>query len=146
VIRSSINTFAEGFTELTEKLEARIVEGLDAASLDAAAVAQSGASIDLEIAAVKAHGTEDGYASGIRAMKKGKRGTAIAGFFDAGTLGKRRKKPKRPGRSSWTVKRGGGSYTAHRGDITDKGIPPERFFAKARTAGRAKLREVIHRT
>lgn len=145
MIRATVHPSQEGFDRLTAQLEAKIRIGLDEAAVAAAQVAQEGASIDLELQVVHVHGTEDGYSSGIRAEKKGSRGTRIAGFFDQGTLGNRRKKPKRPGRGSWTVNREGAPYTAQRHDVAGKGIKPERFFGKARVAGRAALRSAIHR-
>lgn len=147
MIRSRVNPFDEGFARMTEQLEARIVDGLDGAAVAAAAAAQAAASIDLEIEVVPAAGGADGYSSGIRSRKTGRASTArIAPFFDGGTLGKRRRKLKGRRKDSWQVHRGGSGYTAHRGAITaEKGISPQRFFVKARKAGRARLIEIIHR-
>lgn len=149
MIRSRIVPAQEGFAKLTEQLEARVVEGLDAAAEEAAVVAQAGASINLEVETIPAHGTADGYAAGIKARKQSSnkgQTTPIAEFFDAGTLGKRRRKLKGRRKESWQVRRRGGTYTAERGAITaEMGIKPQRFFVKARKAGRARLLEVIHR-
>jgi hypothetical protein len=142
VIRSSVKVF-QRFPEITQQVERAAREGLDEAAAEAAAVAQAGASIDLEAEVIAAHGDVVGYSAGIKSRKQTRtegRTTPIAGFFDQGTLGKRTKGLKRPRKSSWTVQRGSGSYTAHRaGDLEGKGVAPERFFGKARTAGRRKL-------
>jgi hypothetical protein len=142
VIRSSVKVF-QRFPQITERVELAAREGLDEAAAEAAAVAQGGASIDLELEIIPAHGNVVGYSAGIKARKQTRtegRTTPIAPFFDQGTLGKRTKRLKRPRKASWPVQRGSGSYTAHRaGDLADKGIAPERFFGRARRAGRLKL-------
>jgi hypothetical protein len=148
VIRSSVNPIGgEGFDRFTEQLEERIVEGLDAAAVEAAAVAQAKSTIDLQVEPIKARGVSDGYSSGIKAHKQSRWSTTpIAEFFDAGTLGKRKRKLKGRRKESWQVHARGGTHTAHRGDITpEKGIPRQNFFVKARLAGRRRLLEVIHR-
>jgi hypothetical protein len=98
------------------------------------------------------HGTVDGYSAGIKSRRKSSQtrggkpnATPIAWMFDRGTLGNRTRRLKRPRKESWTSSRGGSPYTAHRRDIAGKGIKPERFFGKARAAGRAKLLERIQR-
>ena len=147
MIRSSVKVF-QRFPEITARVEQACREGLDAAAAEAAAVAQAGASIQLELEEIPAHGDVDGYSAGIKSRRKTAnpgRTTPIAIFFDKGTLGKRRGRLKQPGRreDQWPVKRGAG-YTAHRsGDLEGKGVEAERFFLKARTAGRAKLLDRI---
>ena len=145
MIRATVRPSHEGFARLTEELEARIVLGLEEAAAVAAEVAQANTTIDLKARILHAHGVEDGYSSGIKTDATGTRGTRIAEFFDQGTLGRRKKPTKRPGKSSWTVRRRGGAHTAHRHDVAGKGIKPQRFFGKARAAGRAALLAAIHR-
>jgi hypothetical protein len=144
MIRSTV-TVHDNFGQISKRVadlaRATTLAGAEAA----AAVAQANASIDLEIELVAPHQDPDGVAAGIRSNKKGNRDTRIAWFFDRGTLGNLQAKRKRPGRSSWTVKRGGGSYTASRHDVTGKGIPAERFFPKAKAAGRKAMIEKLHR-
>ena len=154
MITSQVKVF-QRFPQVTRDVETAAKEGLEAAAVEAAAVAQAGASIDLEIEVVPVHGDISGYSAGIKARRtssRGRRGgtaeentTPIAWFFDRGTLGNRKRRLKRPRKESWTVTRGGATYTAHRRDIAGKGIQPERFFGKARTAGRRKLLERIQR-
>jgi hypothetical protein len=144
VIRATV-TVRDNLAQLHTRVEQSARRATLAAAEAAAAVAQANASIDLEVHVVPAEQDPDGVTAGIRSEKKGNRGTRIADFFDEGTLGNRRKKTKRPGRSSWTVKRGGGSYTAHRGDTSGKGIEPERFFAKAKTAGRKAMQAELEK-
>lgn len=152
MITSRIYAMQEGFVLVDEQLAARITEGLEAAAATAATVAQDGASIDLQLELVPPHEVAEGESAGIKSRRqssssrRGAPSTApIARFFDQGTLGKRRGKLKQPRKESWTVTRKASSYTAHRGNVDGKGIPAERFFAKAKAAGRAKLLEVIHR-
>lgn len=147
MITSRIYAMQEGFVTMSEKLEARTVEALDAAAATAADVAEANASIDLQLEIVLAHELAEGYSAGIKSRRQSDsegKTTPIAPFFDAGTLGKRRKKLKRNRKESWTVTRRGTAYTARRGDVDGKGIAPERFFSKARAAGRARLVEKIH--
>jgi serine phosphatase RsbU (regulator of sigma subunit) len=138
VIRATV-TVRDDFAQLHTRVQKLAQRATRAAAEQAAQVAQANASIDLELELIPAADDPDGVTAGIRSKKTGSRDTRIADFFDEGTLGNRKKKTKRPGRSSWTVKRGGSSYTAHRGDTSGKGIPAERFFAKAKTAGRKTM-------
>jgi hypothetical protein len=148
MLTARIHAMQEGFVEITERVEARVVEGLDLAAATAAEVAQAGATIDLELEVVPAHESVDGYSAGIKSRRvttsNPGRTTPLARFFDEGTLGKRTKKLKGPRKESWVVKGKGGEYTSRRQDVADKGIKPQRFFGKARAAGRAKLVERIH--
>jgi hypothetical protein len=151
VIQARVNAFAEGFSRITADVEERITQGLDDGAAKAAEVAQENASIDLQIRVIPPGAAADargaGIASGIRADKttrNSKKTTPIARFFDQGTLGKRRGPLKQSRKDSWTVDRGGSTYTAHRRDIDGKGVEPEGFFRKAQTAGRQKLIRVIH--
>lgn len=144
MIRSTVKVF-QRFPEITERVEQACREGLDAAATEAAGVAQVSASINLELDVLPAHGDVVGYSAGIKSRRKTSnpgRTTPIALFFDKGTLGKRRGRLKQPGRreESWTVRRGSSQYIARRaGDLEGKGVDAERFFVKARTAGRRKL-------
>lgn len=144
MIRSTV-TVHDNFGQISRRVAELARASTLAAAEAAAAAAQQNASLDLEIELLAPHQDPDGVAAGIRSQKKGKRATRIAGFFDQGTLGNRRKPPKRAGRSSWTVKRGSGDYTASRHDVTGKGIESQRFFAKAKTAGRKAMIEKLHR-
>jgi hypothetical protein len=146
MITSTVKIF-DRFAEITDQVERAAVEGLDAAAREAASVAQANASIPLELEVKPAVGDVEGYSAGIKSRKKTRnqgRTTPIAHFFDEGTLGKRKKPPKRGRKGSWTVRQAdGGSHTASRGDIDGRGIEPEHFFAKGRSAGRKKLLERI---
>jgi hypothetical protein len=144
MFRAQIKVF-DRFPEITAQVEQLARVAVDQAARTAAETAQAGASIDLELELIPAHGYVEGYAAGIRSNKKGQRGTRIAPFFDGGTLGGRKKALKGARRASWTVNRGGGSYTAHRGDIDGKGIKAERFFLKARLAGRRSMAAIVKR-
>jgi hypothetical protein len=142
VIRSSVKVF-QRFPEITQRVELAAREGLDEAAAEAAAVAQAGASINLELEIIGARGDVVGYSAGITSRKQTRtegKTTPIAWFFDRGTLGKRTKALKRPRKNEWTVNRGGSSYVATRSsDLEGKGVTAERFFGPARTAGRRKL-------
>lgn len=136
------------FPEITADIERLVKIALDEAAVEAAAVANASASIRLELEEHGAQGTVDGYSSGIKSRRKTSvpgRTTPIAEFFNDGTLGKRTRALKRPRKQQWTVNRGGTSYVAHRGDITGEGIAAERFFQKARAAGKRVLVERIGR-
>jgi len=150
MIRSVIRV-TERFPVITERVEQLARESVDEAAAAASEVAQAEASIDLELEVKPATGDLDGYSAGITSRKETrdpKRTTRIAGFFDGGTLGKRKKPLKQPGRreESWQVKRGDTVYTARRGGITaDMGIEAEGFFGKALAAGRRALKARIER-
>lgn len=140
------------FPQVTKRVDAGAKRAVEEAAVEAAAVAQANASIGLEIEIVPAHGDVNGYSAGIKAHRKSSRtrggkanATPIAWFFDRGTLGNRTRRLKRGRREAWTGSRGGKPYTAHRHDVAGKGIKPERFFGKARTAGRRKMFERIER-
>lgn len=143
MIRSKVQV-VNNFARVTARVDELALESVAAAAEAAAPVAEAGSSIDLQLQVVPAQGDLDGYSAGIRSRRKTSnpgQTTPIALFFDKGTLGKRRKALKQPGRreESWTVKRRRSSYTAHRGSPAGKGIAPQGFFGKARAAGRAAL-------
>jgi hypothetical protein len=142
MMKATVKTF-DKFPQVTARVEQSAVDGINDASREAALVAQAGASIDLEIEVIPAQMVADGYSGGIKSRKTTRtpgRATPIAVFFDQGTLGERTKPLKRPRKQSWQVKRKGTTYTAKRGPIErGKGIPAERFFTKARAAGKRAL-------
>lgn len=147
--RATIKVF-EAFPQITAAVEARARAGLEAAAIEAAGVAQESASIDLQVEVIPVVGTVDGYAAGIKSRRTGTSDahdtTPIARFFDAGTLGKRKRKlsAKTRRKKNWTVTRGGSTYTAERHAITpEMGIKAENFFGKARAAGRRVLIETL---
>ena len=150
-VSSQVKVF-QRFPQVTKRVEEGAKHALEAAAAEAAAVAQESASIDLQLEIVPVHGYAEGYTAGIRSRKTSSQtrggaanSTPIAWFFDRGTLGHRTRKLKRPRKETWTSRRRGTEYTAHRRDIAGKGVRQERFFGKARTAGRAKLLELIER-
>lgn len=147
MIRAAIRV-TDRFPLVTARVEQLARQAVDEAAAAAAETAQAEASIDLELELTAATGDLDGYSAGITSRKQTrnpKQTTRIATFFDGGTLGKRKKALKQPGRreTSWQVKRGDSVYTAQRGDIEGKGVDPEGFFGKARTAGRRALKARI---
>lgn len=145
MFRSQVQISAAGLDRIAGQIEQLARRATEQAARTAAETAQGAASIDLELEVIAAHADPDGVAAGIRSRKKGRASAVeIAHFFDAGTLGGRTKPPKRPGRDSWQVKRGGGSYTAKRRSRAG-GIKAERFFAKARQAGRKAMLGVVQR-
>lgn len=149
MIRATVKTFSF-FPQYIEAVDRLAHDGVQHAAEVGAQVAQANASIDLELAILPARAAGSAYIAGIKAHKQTRtpgRTTPIAVFFDGGTLGGRHKALKRPRKSSWTEKKQatGSVYTAHRGDVSGKGIPAERFFGKARRAGRAALLEQIRR-
>lgn len=149
MIRSKVQV-VNNFGRVTEAVNELARAAVDAAAAAAAPVADSTSSIDLDLAVVAARGDIDGYSAGIRSRRKTSnegQTTPIALFFDKGTLGKRKKPLKQPGRreESWPVKRGKAGYTAHRGDVDGKGIAPEGFFGKARAAGRRAMVAALQR-
>lgn len=123
-------------------------DGITAASRTAMTVAQASSSIDLQLQLLNVRSTGSGYAGGIVSRRKSDvRGSTapIAAFFDKGTLGNRRGKlsPRTRRKDSWTDKRGH-TYTRH--EIKPgSGVPAERFFLKARRAGRQALIARIQR-
>lgn len=144
LFRSQITVQSGGLAGVTAKIEELARQAVQAAAEEAARAAQAAASIPLELELIAPRGDPDGFAAGIRSRKKGRSSSVeIAHFFDAGTLGGRKTPPKRPRRTSWQVKRGGTTYTATRQSVDGKGIPAERFFLKARVAGRRALVSVI---
>lgn len=145
MIRATV-TVDDRFPQLHAQVEQLARRATEAATEAAAAAAEAASTtIDLELRKIPPTEDPDGVAAGIRSEKTGARGVRIAKFFDKGTLGNRRGKLKRPGRSSWSVDRKGSSYTAHRGNVDGKGIKAERFFAKARKAGLEAMANVVRR-
>jgi hypothetical protein len=149
VIRSKVQV-VNNFAKVTAAVDKLALESVAAAADAALPVAEAGSSIDLKLEVVPAQGDIDGYSAGIRSRKTTSNPgetTKVALFFDQGTLGKRKKQLKQPGRreESWHVKRGNSSYTAHRSDVEGKGIAPEGFFGKARSAGRTALVRTLSR-
>jgi hypothetical protein len=149
VIRSQVKLF-EQFGKVTEQVERLAVEGLNAAAREAAQVAQTHASFDLELEVIPAHDDVDGYSAGIKSRKQGRSSAVlIAGFFDKGTLGKRTAKlgARSRRKESWEVKRDTGGYTAKRHEITaEMGVEAQHFFGKARAAGRRAMLARIRRS
>jgi hypothetical protein len=155
-IRATIKTFAIdprlAFPEMADEVDVLARNAVQAGIEEGAAVAQASASIDLKLERVEAHPdpTVEGYSGGIRSRAtssvKGST-TPIATFFDKGTLGNRRGRLKRGRKGAWTQRNPDSSEThvAHRGDVEGKGIPAERFFTKAKAAGRAKMLEQVKR-
>lgn len=93
---------------------------------------------------IPAHGTADGFASGIRANNP------LWRIYDKGTLGKRRGalKGRNRRKDTWAVRPGKADregYEASRGDISGKGIPPADISNPARTAGRKTLIAALRR-
>jgi len=128
------------FPIVTADIEELCVAGLRDAAEAAAAVAQAGASIDLDLEIKPPVGTVDGFSAGIRSKREGKDGARLAPIFDEGTLGQKRGKLKGRRKDSWQVNRRGASYTAKRHPITPvEGHTAERFFPHARAAGRKAL-------
>lgn len=143
MFRSQI-TIHDNLAGVTAHVEELARRATLAAAEAAAAAAQAGSSIDLQLELISPHPDFEGFVAGIRSRKKGRASTVeIARFFDGGTLGGRKRALKRPRRESWTVKRSSGPYTAHRHDVAGKGIPAERFFLKARVAGRRAMVSVV---
>lgn len=126
------------FGEITLELERRAVAALDAAAAEAALVADRQANHPKPIAhvtVIPAHNIGNGYQSGVKLGP-------LARIFDHGSLGKRNAALKRPGgRPEWEVKRGENPYTAHRHDISGKGVGPRSILNTARKAGRKILVE-----
>jgi hypothetical protein len=146
VIRSQVKVFQQ-FPKITERVDRAAAAAVDAAAVEAAAVANREAFIPLELDLITAHEDAEGYSAGIKSQKRGRASSVrIARFFDEGTLGGRKKALKQPRKQSWTVDRGDSAYTARRSqDLAGKGIEAQHFFAAARTAGRKKLLETIRR-
>jgi hypothetical protein len=133
-VKSTIRTF-DHFPILTAEIEQRTRIALAAAAEAGMEVAnEKGAGIS-SFRLVPVHESVDGYASGIKANNP------LYRIFDKGSLGKRRAKLKRPGsrKSDWSVSRRGSVYTAHRGDVADKGISARDITNPARAAGRKAL-------
>jgi hypothetical protein len=137
------------FPQITARIERAAQEGVQAAAEEAAIIAQLESKHKLELSVVDAHpdvGAE-GYSAGIISRRRSDnpgQSTPLAHIFNDGTLGKRRRPPKRPGKSSWRVKASerASAHTAERRSH-EGGIEGEHFFEKARKAGRAKLKERI---
>lgn len=127
----------DGFGKLIADVERRATRGLnDAAHVAAATFAERASGIPgSDPVVIPAQGIHDGFRSGIRA-----RGP-LWRVFDKGSLGKRTSQLKRPGqrKQTWTVRRGGTEYQAHRHDTDGKGIRARDISNPARAAGRRIL-------
>jgi hypothetical protein len=136
-VKSTIRTF-DHFPILTAEIEQRTRVALAAAAevgmevANEKAVTANGRRIS-SFRIVPVHESVEGYASGIRANNP------LYRIFNKGSLGKHRGKLKRSGKDSWDVNRRGSVYTAHRGDVADKGISARDITNPARAAGRKAL-------
>lgn len=124
------------FPEITAEIERRTRAALNAAAEEAARIADERANHPKPIAhftVIHAHGTGDGYESGIHAGP-------LTRIFDKGSLGAHVGTVKRARKTSWRVRRGTNPYTAERRSLAG-GIAPRRIFTAARAAGRAVLKQ-----
>lgn len=140
MIRSEIKVFDE-FDRVTDFVKLKTRAGLDHAAREGKSVAdaqQGSIASRGPFKTIPAHGTESGFASGIK-------GNPLVRIFDKGTLGKRRAQPKRPRKDTWQVTRKGTTYTAHRGETAGKGIAARNILSPARLAGRKALLSFIRR-
>jgi len=146
MITATVKGFQK-FSVINEDIERLSLAALDEAAWIAAETAQAGASINLDIEVIPATIGVEAVTSGIVSRKTGRKSEVrIAGFFDQGTLSGRSRALKRPRRDHWSVRRGSSSYTATRHAIADgEGIKAERFFGRARSAGRKTLLARIER-
>lgn len=149
MIRATVKTFSY-FPETTRAVDELAHDGVQHAAEVAAAVAQENSSIDLQLTVVGVHAVGSAFVAGIKSHKQTRtpgRTTPIARFFDEGTLGGRRRALKQARKQSWQVKRRSGTLsTSTRGPISaGTGLGAERFFAKARLAGRKALVAQIQR-
>lgn len=146
MITATVKGF-ERWGEVTADIDKLCIEALDEAAHEAAAVADANAFIPLELEVQPAVGDIEGFSSGIVSRKRGRtEPVRIAPFFDQGTLAGRAKPLKRNRRASWTVRRKGSTFTAHRHPIVPaEGIEAQHFFSAARSAGRKVLLTVIDR-
>lgn len=145
MIQATIKGF-DRFPEVDADIERLVVVALDGAAEAAAAAAQDGSHLRLELEVSRAEPTVDGYTTGIKSRRRGKDGSYLAVYYDKGTLGQRRGPLKARRHQTWSVTRKGTSYTAHRHAIDpDEGIPAEGFFATARRIGKKVLIDRIDR-
>lgn len=140
MITARVNVFAD-FPAITAELEARTVRACDEAAVAGRSVAEAQAEGISDVLIVATHPTADGFRSGIKFTKHQWL------VFDKGSLGKRTARLKRPNsrKESWRVRRGTNPYTAHRRDVTGKGIAARNISNPARAAGRKALIAGIHR-
>lgn len=137
MIRSRVIVSPGGgpFDRADERLEALARRKVEAAARAAAQVANAGLGDVDEYVPTRSRGTFEGFAAGIRSRR------FLGVIFDKGTLGKRTKALKRNRRKdTWTVKRRGAEYTAHRRDIEGKGIAPRNVLGRARSLGRKAMK------
>jgi hypothetical protein len=146
LITATVKGFQK-FSVINEDIERLSLAALDEAAAVAAEAAQANASIDLEIEVVPATVGVEAVTSGIISRKQGRTSEVrIAPFFDRGTLAGHQGALKRPGHGSWSVRRKGSTYQAQRHPVTDgEGIKAERFFSRARSAGRRALLARVER-
>lgn len=145
MLRANFNGF-ERFNEVSDDIDRLCIAALDEAAAAAASVADANAFIPLELDVQPAEGTIDGFSSGIRSRKTGKRGIRLAPIYDEGTLSLHHGKLRQQRRKSWTVNRKGSTYTANRHKLGPvSGIEPQRFLPAARAAGKRVLLLTIDR-
>jgi hypothetical protein len=141
VITSTVKTHDQ-LGRIDELLDRKTTSALNTAARAAAAVADERAHTEAgkqisTFQVIPAHGTANGFASGIKGRNP------LWRVYDKGTLGKRRAQLKGRNRrkTSWTVKRNGSEYEAHRNPdaLNGKGISARNISNAARTAGRKAL-------
>lgn len=138
MITSTVVVHDRGNT-INQLLDRKIVRALNAAAVAAANVANEKSGNVGDWAVVPAHGTFNGYESGIRAD------SPLWHVFDKGSLGKRTARLKQNRRKAeWrVVRRGANPYVAHRRDIQGKGVDARHISNPARTAGRKALKAAL---
>ncbi len=121
--------------KIDEHLDRKIVRALNAAASTAAQVANEKSGNVSDWTPVRAHGTENGFASGISSD------SPLYRVFDKGSLGQRTARLKDSRRKpDWeVVQRGANPYTAHRRSTSSGGVRPRNIINPARTAGRKAL-------
>ncbi len=130
------------FPEITRDVENLAQRALDRAAAVAARtaeqLAQPGLKQHSRMEVVRTHGTDTGYAAGIRSTARGSKGQRIAHFHDKGTYGnyRGRNQPRRRPRAQ---------KVAHVNPDTGErtGIQALGFFGAARREGRRELNRVI---
>ena len=132
----------ERFQEITVLLEERTKLALSGAALEATSVANAVGGKYANFKYVAVHPIPDGWESAVEVDNR-----LLANIYDKGTLGKHTGKLKQPGRrkASWTVKQRNRTYTAHRRDVTGKGVKGTGWRNKARAAGRKVLLAEVNR-
>lgn len=131
----------DSFGEINVAIDRKTVRGLNDAARAAADVAEQKSGNIAEWNVIPAHGTANGFASGIKASNP------LPNVFDKGSLGKRTARLKDPRRKEdWrVVRKGSNPYTAHRRDVAGKGVAARNIRNPARTAGRKILNASVAR-